>query len=61
MKRDRLDMEIESIENDDSLTNEEKYNEIRDIERDYESMPEIRRKRLMIMNMKLINYDTPRN
>lgn len=36
MKRDRLDMEIESIENDDSLTNEEKYNEIRDIERDYE-------------------------
>ena len=36
MKRDRLDKEIESIENDDSLSNEEKSREIRELERDYD-------------------------
>jgi len=36
MKRDRIDREIESIENEDSLTNEEKAREIRELERDYE-------------------------
>ena len=37
MKRDRLDREIESIENDDFLTNEEKSRKIRELEKDYES------------------------
>jgi len=35
MKRDWIDSEIEDIENDDSLTNDEKSKMIREIERDY--------------------------
>ena len=35
MKRDRLDTEIEDIENDDSLTNVEKAKQIHEIEQDY--------------------------
>ena len=37
MKRNRLEREIESIENDDYLTDEEKSHEIRELERDYDS------------------------
>ena len=35
MKRDWIDSEIEDIENDDSLTNDEKSKMSREIERDY--------------------------
>ena len=40
MKRHRLDREIELTENDDSLTNEEKAREIRELERDYRDAAE---------------------
>jgi len=37
MKKNRLEREIESIENDDSMTDEGKNIFIRELERDYES------------------------
>jgi len=37
MKRNRLEREIESIENDSYLTEEERAHEIRELEKDYES------------------------
>jgi len=35
MKRDRLETEIEGIENDDTLTPQEKSKEIHELEKDY--------------------------